>query len=87
MKPLPPIRTPFLQRWLEFRIEYLPKVAFVCAVALAVVAWQRWVWPVEVSTPDSLPRTGHDVTNSVAEFDRGGDGVLSPNNPAATPND
>ena len=85
MKSLPPIRTPFLQHWREFRIEYLPKVTFVGAVALAVVLWQRWALPVEMSTPEA--HAGRDATNAVVELDRPAGALVNPNESSPATND
>jgi multidrug resistance efflux pump len=45
MDPLTPIPTPPAQRWREFRIQALPILTFIAAVAAIAVLWQRYVFP------------------------------------------
>jgi multidrug resistance efflux pump len=46
MDPLPPIPTPFEQRWREFRIQVLPVIVFLAIVAAVVFLWQGYIQPV-----------------------------------------
>jgi multidrug resistance efflux pump len=45
MDPLTPIPTPAAQRWREFRIQALPVLTFIAAIAAIAVLWQRYVFP------------------------------------------
>ena len=45
MDPLPPIPTPALQRWREFRIQVLPAIIFAVVIASVVVLWRNYVLP------------------------------------------
>lgn len=45
---LPPIPTPFSQRWREFRIEVLPFIVFVASVVGIVYLWRNTVQPVGI---------------------------------------
>jgi hypothetical protein len=45
MAKLPPIQTPMGRRWREFRIEYLPYVAFASCVLAAVLLWSEFALP------------------------------------------
>jgi hypothetical protein len=42
-KPFPAIRTPWSRRWREFRIEYVPPLAFCLTVAAVVALWRQHV--------------------------------------------
>jgi hypothetical protein len=55
MSKLRPIAAPFSRRWREFRIQYLPFVAFGLSVLAAAVFWREFALPRQVSparTPD-----------------------------------
>lgn len=45
MDDLTPIPTPPAQRWREFRIQALPVLTFIAAIAAVAVIWQRYVFP------------------------------------------
>ena len=45
---LPPIPTPFSQRWREFRIQVLPFVVFIAALVGIVYLWRSIVQPVGI---------------------------------------
>jgi multidrug resistance efflux pump len=45
---LPPIPTPALQRWREFRIQVLPFVVFLAVLTSIVYLWKSYVQPVGV---------------------------------------
>ena len=45
---LPPIPTPFSQRWREFRIQILPFVVFIAALVGIVYLWRSVVQPVGI---------------------------------------
>jgi len=49
MARLRPIPTPFSRRWREFKIEYLPFVAFGVSVLAAAVLWREFALPRQVS--------------------------------------
>jgi len=55
MSKLRPITTPFGLRWREFKIQYLPFVAFGLSVLATAVLWREFALPRQVSganTPD-----------------------------------
>jgi len=55
MSKLRSIPTPFGRRWREFKIQYLPLVAFGLSVLAAAVLWREFALPRQVSetsTPD-----------------------------------
>ncbi len=58
MEELPPIPTPFHQRWREFRIQVLPIIVFLITLVTIVYLWRNYVHPSEV--------VGQVQTNSVA---------------------
>lgn len=45
---LPPIPTPFSQRWREFRIQILPILVFIATIAAIVYLWRNVVQPVGI---------------------------------------
>ena len=49
MAKLRPISTPFNRRWREFKIQYLPFVAFGLSVLAALALWREIALPREVS--------------------------------------
>ena len=49
MPNLRPIATPFHRRWREFKIQYLPFVAFGLSVLAAAVLWREFALPRQVS--------------------------------------
>jgi len=53
MSALRPISAPFSRRWREFRIQYLPFVAFGLSVLAATVLWQKFALPRQVSRPNN----------------------------------
>lgn len=48
MDPLPPIPTPWPQRWREFRIQVLPIVVFLITVAAIVLLWRSYLRPMGI---------------------------------------
>jgi hypothetical protein len=49
------VRAPFRVIWREFRIQVLPKLAFLLAVLGAVVLWRQWVvLQTTVNTPPTF---------------------------------
>jgi hypothetical protein len=55
-KKLPPISAPLDRRWREFRVQYLPLVAFAISVAAAIVLWGKFAVPQQLdpTTSDSV---------------------------------
>ena len=65
MSAKPVIPTPHAQRWLDFRVQWLPLLVFAAAVVAAAYVWQQFVFPaslvgrVEGLRADvSLPQSG-----------------------------
>jgi multidrug resistance efflux pump len=48
MDPLPPIPTPPIQRWREFRIQVLPAIIFAVVLTSVVVLWRSYVMPASI---------------------------------------
>lgn len=48
MDSLPPIPTPSVQRWREFRIRVLPVFVFLSVIAAIVVLWRNYVQPTSI---------------------------------------
>jgi len=51
MSKLPPISAPFNRRWREFRIQYLPFVAFGISVLAAASLWREFALPLRCDPP------------------------------------
>jgi multidrug resistance efflux pump len=75
-KPLPPIPTPLLLRWREFRVRALPILFFVAALGSVCIIWQRnltapmLVGAVEVrSAAVSVPYAGKILQLDVNNFE------------------
>jgi len=64
MAKLRPISAPFTRRWREFRIEYLPFVAFGSAVLAAAYMWQQTALPLQ--TPSSVDQEVSSKTETSA---------------------
>lgn len=45
MDSLPPIPTPFGQRWREFKIQVLPIIVFLCVLGAILLLWRSYVQP------------------------------------------
>ncbi len=94
MSDLPPVVTPFSNRWREFRIQYLPFVIFVITLLLIGHFWREWVIPVEVAiteTTNEVQAVSTQIKNnpdkSIAESDNPLDrSSTSPGNSPATSN-
>jgi len=57
MAKLRPIATPFHRRWREFKIQYLPFVAFGLSVLAAAVLWREFALPRQVSGTNNPNQT------------------------------
>src|SRR5437773_1166953 len=75
MNPLPPIPIPTEQRWREWRIQAVPLVVFLAALAGVVALWRNYVAPptlvgqVEILRENiASPKTGILAQMSVTNF-------------------
>ena len=68
MSAQPVIPTPHAQRWLDFRVQWLPLLVFAAALVAAAYVWQQFVFPaslvgrVEGPRADVSPPRGGVVT-------------------------
>jgi hypothetical protein len=66
MSKLPPISAPFSRRWREFRIQYLPFVAFGISVLAAASLWKEFAVPLRCDPPAN-PANETSITTPASE--------------------
>ena len=87
MAKLPPIQTPIERRWREFRIEYLPFVAFSVSVVAAAILWGEFALPHKCEVPStestSLPPVLQTTEGTMATVARAASGGIAATNSAS----
>ena len=89
MSAQPVIPTPHAQRWLDFRVQWLPLLVFAAALVAAAYVWQQFVFPaslvgrVEGPRADVSPPRGGVAENVTVLFPAasrpwGSSGMMSP---------